>query len=337
MQLPAASPALAPPRKAALIVNLLVSEGLCPDLSALTDAGQTRLAREIGALGRIDRATLDRVAAEFAAEVDAIALTAPGSLARALDRLDGHIAAPVLDALRREAGIGAAGDPWERLSALGTDTLAPVLAAERPEVAAVILSKLRTARAAELLSALPGALARTITLAIPRVAATDPGTVAAIGQALAASLDNGPPPAFEDGPVPRLGAILNTTTAAIRDDVLAAFEEVDADFARAVRAAIFTFENIPARIAPRDVPRVLRELDEETLVQALAAGRATAPEAVEYILANVSNRMAEQLRDTLSDRAAPALAAGEAAMTALILRIREMEAAGDLVLAVEEG
>ena len=76
--------------------------------------------------------------------------------------------------------------------------------------------------------------------------------------------------------------------AATRDDMLSGLEETDAGFAEQVRRAIFTFENIPDRIEPRDIPKILREVDQAQIVNALAAAKANGQDNIsEFILTNL--------------------------------------------------
>jgi len=130
---------------------------------------------------------------------------------------------------------------------------------------------------------------------------------------------------------------LNTTTAAIRDDMLDGLDSEDKDFAREVRKAIFTFANIPERIEPRDIPRILRDLEDDIVVKALALAKIEFPKAAEYFLESLSTRMAEQLREAIQDAGTPLAADGERAMARIVGRIREMERGGELILMVGEG
>ncbi len=78
-------------RKAAMIVQLLLAEGHKLPLSSLPEDLQMRITRELGALRMVDRQTLHAVANEFAAELDAVGLTAPGGVERALAALEGQL------------------------------------------------------------------------------------------------------------------------------------------------------------------------------------------------------------------------------------------------------
>lgn len=323
--------------KAAIVVRFLLNEGADIPLEDLPDDLQASLTKQMGDMRLVDRATLASVVAEFAEEVGQVGLSFPGGIAGALSVLDGKISRHTAERLRKEAGVRQMGDPWARLVELGADKLLPVMENECTEVAAVMLSKLPVALAAELLGQLPGPKARRITYAVSLTSAVTPDAVDRIGLSLASQLDAVPPTAFDDGPVERVGAILNSSTTNTRDDVLTGLDETDKGFAAAVRKAIFTFANIPTRIAPRDLPRVIREVEQDSLVVALSGAEAAGfAEARDFILENMSARMADQLREEIEEKGKVKPADAEDAMSGIVTIIREMEARGDLLLVAPE-
>ena len=118
--------------------------------------------------------------------------------------------------------------------------------------------------------------------------------------------------------------------------MLDGLEQEDSGFAQQVRRAIFTFANIPDRIDPRDVPKITRDVDPVKLITALAAATGDDEKVTEFILSNMSKRMAEQLREEMQDLGDIKEKDGEAAMTAVVIAIRELEASGDIFLVAEE-
>ncbi|MEL6886485.1 MAG: FliG C-terminal domain-containing protein [Pseudomonadota bacterium] len=322
--------------KAAIIVRLLLNEGADIPIEELPEELQAHLTKAMGQIRLVDRDTLRSVVEEFASQIDSIGLSLPGSIAGALTALDGKISPQTAARLRKEAGVRESGDPWERIRQIGPEPLLQILEEESIEVAAVMLSKLDVPKAAELLGRLPGPRARQITYAVSQTSAVTPDAVDRIGLSLASQLDQQPVLAFDDGPVERVGAILNSSTSITRDDVLAGLDETDEGFASAVRKAIFTFGNIPARIAPRDVPRILRDIDQDQLIVAMAGAPAMGMEkTVEFLLENMSGRMADQLREEIGEAGAPKTSDADAAMASVVATIRDMEAAGDLMLVAE--
>ena len=324
--------------KAAIVVRLLVNDGADIPLEDLPEDLQIQLTQQMGSMGMVDRSTLASVVEEFAQEIENVGLSFSGGIAGALTALDGKISKQTAERLRKEAGVRQYGDPWKRLRELGPEKLLPVLETESIEVAAVLLSKLEVKRAAELLGQLPGPKARQITYAVSLTSEVTPEAVDRIGLSLAAQLDAEPLSAFDSGPVERVGAILNSTTTQTRDDVLEGLDETDSGFADLVRRAIFTFGNIPQRIAARDIPRVVRVLDQEALVTALAGAEAASMKpSAEFILENMSARMADSLREEVSDKGTVTSADMEDAMASIVQSIRAMESSGELLLIVDEG
>lgn len=324
-------------QKAAIIVRLLLAEGGNLPLRDLPDHLQAALTEQIGSMRSVDRDTLRSVVEEFLTRLEAFGLSFPGGIDGALQMLDGQISATAASRLKRLAGASAKADPWDRIAALDPEKLLPVLTEESVEVGAVMLSKLAVARAAELLGKLPGDRARRIAYAVSQTGNIDPETVRQIGLSLVGQLEAQPVRAFETDPVERVGAILNFSPAATRDDVLQGLTEADTDFASRVRKAIFTFADIPARIEGRDISKVVRGVDQAVLINALAGatgdGDAT---AAEFILSNMSQRMAASLREEMAERGKVKESEAEAAMTAIIVSIRDLESAGDLTLKSNE-
>ena len=121
--------------------------------------------------------------------------------------------------------------------------------------------------------------------------------------------------------------------------MLAGLDETDRHFADEVRKAIFTFTNIPERVDTRDVAKVIRAADQGQLVTALAAAMA-GPEAqnraADFILANMSQRMAAQLKEEIEALGKVKAKDGEEAMTAIVQAIRELETQGEILLIAGE-
>lgn len=324
--------------KAAVIVRLLMAEGSPMQITGLPEHMQASLAEQMGHMRMVDRTTLATVVAEFMGELEQVGLSFPGGIEGALTLMDGHISSTAANRLRRLAGASAKADPWDRIMALDAERLLPILIDESVEVAAVMLSKLPVPKAADLLGKLPGERARKVAFAVSMTGNVDPETVRRIGLSLAGQLENLPPRAFDGDPVERVGAILNVSPAFTREDVLKGLEETDAAFAEQVRRAIFTFIHIPERVAARDVPKLVRLVEPVALVTALAGAKLDAAHlaAAEFILASMSQRMSQSLREEIETRGMVKEKDGELAMNAVITAVRQLEATGEIVLIRED-
>lgn len=330
---------MSPRRKAAIIVRLLIGEGVALPLDTLPEALQADLADALADLRFVDAETLHEIVLEFIEAMERVGLTFPGGVEGALGLLEGHITQEAAAQIRaRAVAAGRGPDPWARIAAQEPALLSEMLAGETPEVASVVLSKLPNPRAAEILGMLPGERARRIAMAISQTAKVAPDTVRRIGEALAEAIDQRPVAAFEAPAERRMGDILNITRSATREDVLTALEARDAALAARVRRTILVFGDLPERLASRDVPTLTRALPQEVLITALKAALADDADdanemAAEFILTNMSQRMAGQLREEMEERGPVLAKEAEAALNRVIMVLRELEAAGDITLA----
>ncbi|MFC7703302.1 flagellar motor switch protein FliG [Plastorhodobacter daqingensis] len=325
-------PRLSQRQKAAVIVRLLLAEGAPLPLQALPEELQAELTRQLTELRLIDRDTLSAVIEEFSAELDSVGLSFPGGIDSALSLLNGHISSGAANRLRRMAAAAGEGDAWDRIIAQDTKELLPLLEQESVEVGAVLLSKLGVTKAAELLGKLPGDKARRIAYAVSLTSDVDPETVRRIGLSLASQIEAKPPRAFPKTPVERVGAILNFAADEKREEVLQGLEETDSDFAERVRRAIFTFRNIPERVEQRDIAKVVRAVEQRLLILALASAQGEDRIVADFILDNMSQRLAATLRDEMAELRSWRDKDAEAARNAVVAAIRTLEADGDIIL-----
>lgn len=327
---------LTPRQKAAVIVRLLNAEGMTLPLQELSDEQQTLLTGQIAQMRPIDRDTLNEIIEEFCTQLESIGLTFPKGLDGALTLLDGQLSTTAASRLRRMISNSANSDPWQRIAGLAPEVLEPAILEESPEVAAVILSKLPVPTAAEILGKLPGEKARRIAYAVSLTGNVAPEVVQRIGMVLAQQLDVVAAKAFTSGPVERVGAILNQSPSRVRDSVIEGLEEEDRQFAEQVRKAIFTFALIPQRIEARDVPKILRGLDQKVILTALASATGADAAAAEFIFANISQRLAATLREEMEQLGKIRESEGEAARAQVVAAARDLEAAGELAFVAPE-
>lgn len=336
---PARSPAVpvarkvSPAEKAAIVVRFLMTEGANVPLDSLPENLQAELTQQMGSLRRIDRATLISVIEEFANELEQTGLTFPFGVANALSELDGKISPNAAAQIRKRTGVRASGDPWEKLRELEPEKLISLIEGESTEIAAVLLSKIDVKKAATMLGQMPGERARRITYAVSLTNSVTPDAVDRIGRALISQIEDEPLRAFETLPVDRVGAILNSTRSATRDALLDGLNDDDQEFASEVRKAIFTFKHIVERVDARDIGAVVKAVDNDTLITALAAATSdvTKPSA-DFVLANLSSRMADQLREAIQERGEVGDEEGENAMSEVVGAVRDLAQSGEILL-----
>ncbi len=329
-------PELSAKQKAAVIVRLVLAEGEDMDLARLPTGLQTELAQEMALMGLVDRDTRNAIVAEFCDVLEAVGVSFPGDIDGTLDLLDGHLSPDTTDRLRRMAALNGTGDPWDRIATLSTHLLAELARNEAVEIAAVMFSKLPVPRAAEVFGLLDPELARQIAYSMSLTSMIEAGALRRIGQALIQAADAIPRSALEGKAVDKVGAILNFSPSATRDSVLAGLETDDAGFAGEVRKTIFTWAHIPARIDPRDIARISREVENTVLTRALAGAKGVNQPTVDFIMGGMSSRLAESMREEMEALGKVSTRDAEEAMDQVVAAIRRMEAAGDLFMIAQD-
>lgn len=319
-------------QKAAVIVRLLISQGLKPAIDRLSPAHQEKLALSMASLGQINRVTLMAVIREFAESLDDLALSFPAALPDALHMLEQHLSPNAAENLKSMAAEGDGSDPWPILAAMPPERLRPILTSESAEVCAILLSKLGVAKAAEILSELPEDRAHLVAHAISLTATVTPIMVERIGKTLLGQVQAQPRSVFKASAVDRVGAMLNAARGSAREAILKGLLERDPMFGEEVKRAIFTFDHIPRRLDAKDVAKVMRKADTNTMMTALSAALKSCPHVVDFLLGNMSKRLAEQMREEIVARDTPRLDEAEAAMNDIIATIRDLEEAGELRL-----
>lgn len=325
------------PQKAAIMVRFLLSEGMEVPLAALPSDMQARLTENLGSLRLIDRATLLAVIAEFSEMLEQVGMSFPNGLDGALALLEGRLHEDAARQLRALARGSANGDCWQIIATADDAELVALLQAESVPVGAVVLSKLPIEKAAALLACLSPVTAQNLALAVSRTAGIDPAAVDRIGAALAQQLAARPPQAFSTPPTKRVGDILNSAPTDLRETLLAGLRDQDKEFAEAVRQSIFTFQDIPQRLAARDVPSVIKTIAPDDLVMVLAANAPDDQETIDFLLSNISKRMAETLRDDASALPPPSASQHETATSSIMAQIRTLLDNGTISLQAPTG
>ncbi|MCC5966753.1 MAG: flagellar motor switch protein FliG [Natronohydrobacter sp.] len=323
-------------QKAAIIVRLLLAEGLDAPVSALPHDLQSQLTQTLGSMRLVDRATMCAVVEEFVEMLEQVGLSFPDGLEGALSLLDGKLDARATQTLRALSRGQGENDPWVVVDQAEIADLLHLLTQESQLVGAVMLSKISTDKAAQILMKLPAEDAQALAISLSRTEDILPETVARIGATLAEQLGAKPSRAFSAPPSRRMGEILNVSPATLRDQLLRDVERADQGYAVGIRKALFTFQDIPARLATRDVPTVMREASTEDLMLVMAAKQPEDQPTIDFLLENMSKRVAETLREDAVAVPPPASDAYDAAALRLAATVRRLAEAGTITLAPVE-
>jgi len=329
--------ALSRRQKAAIVIGVLGAEAAGPLLEQLDEASLRGFAEAMAHLKRVGPEEVEATIVEFLAELDLAETSIRGGLDTARSVLERHLDESSVSRLLDEADSPSLQNVWKKLARVNEDALAEFLSREHPQTTAVVLSKLPSEFSARILNRFEPDRARDMVLGITRAQSLDSRIIEAIGASvsrdfLAAHGADG----LRRDPAERVGAIMNFTAAEIRNHVLGEIGKSQPEFAEEIKRRMFTFEDIPARVQPRDAAVIVRAMEPDRLIQALAGAEQIAPETAEFLLANISSRVAQQIRDDVSDAGKVRRKEAEAAQNEVILLIRALVERGEISLVADE-
>lgn len=322
---------IAPIEKAAILLAAIGPEIGGEFLRGLAESDLMRFARALSGLGRVAREVLDGVIVEFLE-----ALAEGPDLAG-----DTEAARKLLSAVLDEEEItrlfegqrGAQRSVWDRLNDTPLGPLANFLQAEHPQTAAVVVSELRPEVAAGALERLDRAFAQGVVMRLSRVPTLDAPVAAAIQGAIERDfLSVLQRNLSKRRPAELIAGLMNNVSSEARDGFLAHLEGEDPALALDVQRTMFTFEDIPLRVSPRDVAAVLRDVPEDVLLPALKLATALGSPTPRFVFDNLPRRLAERYADDVQNMLDVPRKEGEAAQIEITKTIQALARAGTIRL-----
>jgi len=130
------------------------------------------------------------------------------------------------------------------------------------------------------------------------------------------------------GGVKTAAEMINLLGSAIEGTVIESIRNHDPDLAQKIMDKMFVFDDI-LNLDDKAIQMVLKELPSEVLISALKGAQ---PELKDKILANMSSRAAETLRDDLESRGPMRLSEVEAQQKEVLKIVRRLSDEGQIVL-----
>ncbi len=135
-----------------------------------------------------------------------------------------------------------------------------------------------------------------------------------------------------DAQLQGVGEILSLMPNDRRSSLMGHVSEKHAEKVDAIQKGMFELVDIPVMLNRNFVPVVFKELDQEFLLQLMKVLESEYKEVSDYFLSNISNRMADGLRDDLSRMKAPNAEAAEQIQKDFLMKMMGMKRDGLIVL-----
>jgi flagellar motor switch protein FliG len=293
----------------------------------LEPAEVEEIAREIIKLGNLPTPVLQAAEDDFYEMAVAADYIKEGGLTYAQSLLQSALGeVKALDIIKRiKASLQIRG--FNVLKNVDPNELLSFLQREHPQTIALVMTQLSPSQAANIMANLPAELAKESLLRFARMERVSPENIAAVEQVLESRID------FSQmgsklGGVKAAADILNLTGQSVEKAVLSTLSVDAPEMAAEIKNLMFVFEDV-IHMDDRSIQKVLREVDNKDLTLAL---KACTPDLAERLLANISSRAAEMIREELEYMPPVRLREVEEVQQKIIDIIRRLEDEGQIYI-----
>ena len=317
---------LSPRRKAAILCVSLGPEGAAKVFKHLPDDLVEKLTVEMVRTQDVLPEHAEAVHREVVEQAYARGYIAEGGIRYARDVLTRAVGAERAGAILDRLETFIEQTPFEFLRATPPDQIYAFLRGEHPQTQALVIANLPTTDlAAKVLQLIPSEEQADVALRIAVMGQTPPDVVREVARVMEAKLETVLRQEYSAaGGVGSLAEILNNSDRGAERNILEHLAEVDAELAEEVRSLLFVFEDL-LRLDDRTIQLILKEVDSKDLSVAL---RGSSEQVKERILANMSQRAAEILREEMEFMQPQRRRVIEEAQSKVVAVVRRLEDAG---------
>lgn len=302
-------PALSPPQRAAVIIALLGDKAAKPIVDKLDDAALARVAASLEGIRYLSREDLIAIVIDFLTQLRKTAGALRGGRTRAREVIQGVVDPARMTAIFGDEIPGAAtpeesGDVWSRLSTRDPKLVAGYLNRLTPNIIALILRKLDATISSNIICHLKDEKLGPTLGQMIEAPKLDPGIDSVIERMLEMEFLN---VGAEEGEgedeshLEMIGEVLSLIPTDKRENLVDFLKQRYETKLPLIQKGLFTVEGLPALLPRNSVPVVFKQLDQTAILRLLATFRGQNEEVSEYLLGNISSRLADQYREDLKE------------------------------------
>ncbi len=294
-------------QRAAVIIAVLGEEAARPIVEKLDDVALAKVSSALEDISRLSREDLAEIVVDFVGVLRGPQGGLAGGRMQAKDLI-----VRTVNARRGESsgtsspesdeGMAVSGaDVWRRLEKSPADQLGQYLNNLSPSLIALVIRKLSPTLSSEVLCHIEHDKLLPVMGLMVEAAASDPGIDAIVARMVDIEFlaqDEGASGEDEQH-LESLGEILSLIPATKRESLVEFLKSHHEGKLQSIQKSLFTIEALPEMLPRVAVPIAFREMDAATTVRLIGSIQAAYPNVAEFLLANVSTRLAAQIRDDL--------------------------------------
>jgi flagellar motor switch protein FliG len=314
-------------RKAAAFLLSLDSDTAALVMQRMGERDVAMLSEEMTRMGDISGKDIEQMLKEFnkasGGDKVAVAPMIQAILERALGK---ERAKELLEKIRKQSRDA---EPFRSLMTLDAKQVSTLLRGEHPQVLALVIAHLEPPVASELLKGLTEDLRYEV---IKRIASTEEMPAELVRQVdemlevRAYSMGNRQADSTGETRFKTVAQMLNISEPSMSKSILDRLNRESPNIANEIQALMFVFEDL-AKIPDRDMQKLLSEIDKADLALAL---KAAPPELANKLLANLSSRARDNIKEEMEMLGPKPLSEVEEAQKRILQQVRAMEERGDI-------
>jgi flagellar motor switch protein FliG len=330
--------ALTTPQRAAVVIALLGESAAKPIVEKLDDAAVARVAEALETISYLSRDDLVEITLDFLGHLRSTAGALRGGRVKAHEVISG-----VVDPGRLPAVLGRAplpppvsdtGDPWERLSRRDPKQVAAYLDRLPPNIIALIMRRLDPSVSSSIICHLEDDKLQPVMAQMVETQVTDPGIYSVVAQMVEIEFLNKPQDGDGAGEahLEMIGELLSLIPNDKRENLVGFLKSQYESKLETIQKGLFTVESLPDILPRPSVLSVFRELDPGITLKFLATLSGRYQPAQDYLLANISARMADQYREDMKSLAAISAPEAETLQRDFLTQLMELRRRGVIAI-----
>lgn len=316
-------------QKAAILMISLGPENSANIIKHFGDSEIEQLTLEMANVGKVSPEDRDNVVEEFHQMCMANDYIARGGLEYAREVLERALGETRAFDIISRLSSSLKMRPFDLVRRTDPKQLFSFIQGEHPQTIALIMTHLPVDKAATLLASLSQDRQADVAKRIATMGRTSPEVLKEIEKVLERKISSLAPTDYTaSGGIQSIVDVLNRTDPSTVKVVMDSLEIDDPDLAEQIKRQMFVFEDI-VMLDDRGIQLVLREVETKDLGLALKGSN---PEVAEKILANMSSRAGQMLKDDMEFMGPVRLRDVEEAQQRIVKVIRKIEETGAIVI-----
>ncbi|WP_018148357.1 FliG C-terminal domain-containing protein [Henriciella marina] len=329
-----------PARRAAVVIAMLGEQAARPIVEKLDDDALAQVAAELEAVSYLGREELTDIVMDFLQALRQTNGSFRGGKARAKEIVSGFLDESRIDHVFGNGGIAKpkpmsqSSDVWTRLEEKKPSIVADYLSGLTANISAIILRKLDVSFASEVVGHLQEPMLDSTIGYLVSGEQVDAEIEAVVAQMVEIEFLNQVQEVQPDesANAESVGELLSLLPNHQRARIMSFIRTEYEDKFESIEKVMFTIEGLPEILPRQSVPVVFRELGEETLVPVLSTLTGSAQRVQDYLLENISSRLAIQYRDGLDDPNRKPVEDAEATQRSFLTTLMSMKRQGLIVM-----